>query len=102
MAKGYDNIGNCNDTECQYFDRRMELNCSYSLDNSKCWKQEQKNREDTIIPQKLALYEESLKVLLDVGDDLCNICGLPCGDKRCEYYQKIKSIIDRAKKITEE
>lgn len=57
---------------------------------------------DTIIPQKLALYEESLKVLIDVGDDLCNICGLPCGDKRCEYYQKIKSIIDRAKKIQEE
>jgi ribonuclease HI len=34
--KDYEKIGNCNDTHCKYFDESMELNCSYSEDNSKC------------------------------------------------------------------
>ena len=36
--KDYEKIGNCNDTYCEYFDERMELNCAYSEDNSECIK----------------------------------------------------------------
>ena len=38
IVKDYGKIGNCNDAHCKYFDESMELNCSYSEDNSKCIK----------------------------------------------------------------
>ena len=36
--KDYEKMVNCNDTYCEYFDERMELNCAYSEDNSECIK----------------------------------------------------------------
>lgn len=38
--KDYEQIGNCNDTYCKYYDESMELNCSYSEDNTKCIRKE--------------------------------------------------------------
>jgi hypothetical protein len=35
-----EHIGNCNEHKCRYFDEKMELNCAYSDDNSKCIKTE--------------------------------------------------------------
>lgn len=49
---------------------------------------------DTIIPQKLALYPEMLNLIFEIEDQ--------CDDCKEFRVQRIKSIIDRAKKISEE
>ncbi len=36
--KSYD-IGSCKNVYCNYYDTKMELNCAYSDDNSKCAKE---------------------------------------------------------------
>jgi hypothetical protein len=50
--------------------------------------------EDAIIPQKLALYPEMLNLIFEIEDQ--------CDDCKEFRVQRIKSIIDRAKKIEEE
>ena len=91
MAKGYGDIGNCNEIECKYFNPRMVLNCSYSEDNSKCWKKEQ----DTITTRKMELYEEMLKYLkLHVQ--------FTRGASILDREPHLQSIIDRATKIEED
>ena len=39
MNKSYDPEKYCNEVNCEYYNMRMELNCSYSSDNSKCIKE---------------------------------------------------------------
>lgn len=59
--------------------------------------------EDTIIPQKLALYEEMFDVIQSI-----NRGKKPYVDEsgyvrvRFSYWRDLQSIIDRAQKITEE
>lgn len=31
-------LSNCNDSECRYYDNQMDLFCSYSEDNTRCYK----------------------------------------------------------------
>lgn len=68
--KDYEKIGNCNDTYCEYFDERMELNCAYSEDNSECIK--------TIEPLSSHAVLGDEPPLTDIG--LCELELIACYD----------------------
>ena len=55
--KDYEQIGNCNDTYCKYFDESMELNCAYSTDNSKCIKREKADGAYAMLAEVRAVLE---------------------------------------------
>jgi hypothetical protein len=54
--KDISSCGNCDDHGCEYFNEKMELNCSYSSDNTKCVKKE-------IADARLALMDEMAEAL---------------------------------------
>jgi hypothetical protein len=64
--KDYEQIGNCNDTYCKYYDESMELNCSYSEDNTKCIRKENANGDYVVLGEVMAELEKHI-VETEVG-----------------------------------
>jgi len=53
--KDYEQIGNCNDTYCKYYDESMKLNCSYSEDNTKCIRKEKADGDYAVLADVRAM-----------------------------------------------
>jgi hypothetical protein len=94
-----ESIGNCNEHACRYFDEKMELNCAYSNDNSKCIKTEKPiNYGYPLLADVLALtHEEIVSIACEY-----NIKGYGIGIEfydgyRVGFVSGIKYIIDRLK-----
>lgn len=73
--KDYDQIGNCNDTYCKYFDESMELNCSYSEDNSKCIRKQKADGDYAVLCAVPIIAGDSYGVQF-----LCSACDFPKND----------------------
>ena len=82
LCKDVENQQSCKIVACDYYDIRMELNCSYSVDNSKC------EKENVMKPQ--FTEEEAIRLhndcIMDFGVTLKEafINGL----KSCGYIRK--------------
>lgn len=65
--KDYEKMVNCNDTYCEYFDERMELNCAYSEDNSECIKTIEPLSSHAVLDDVVKLLTEYTQYLYKFG-----------------------------------
>lgn len=58
--KDYENNKRCSESSCEYYSPMMELNCSYSEDNSKCIKTLEPLSSHAVLGEVMAELEKHI------------------------------------------
>lgn len=79
-------VGNCNDRYCEYYNEGMELNCSYSIDNSKCIKTKKPITSHAVLSEVRADIDKILQSEIDIAN---------CGDKSTDRLVALARVIEK-------